>query len=186
LLQPEGQDLESHPKRRRNDPKPPISFGRAYARSDTFRTLFREGMSLVEETADYLDGPGRTASRDLPRPASIVYATESMRLTTRLMQLASWLLLHRSVREGDMSPERAREEKRKIRLAALSASQDGPGWDELPQAFRDLVAQSVLLQKRVERIDAALLEESVEAVPNAVNLQLRDLAAALRAAPGDA
>jgi regulator of CtrA degradation len=44
-----------------------------------------------------------------------------MRLTTRLMQLASWLLLHRSVREGDMTPERAREEKHKIRLQALSA-----------------------------------------------------------------
>ncbi len=50
-------------------------------------------MTLVEETADYLDGDGRHAARELPRPASIVYATESMRLTTRLMQLASWLLL---------------------------------------------------------------------------------------------
>ena len=84
-----------------------------------------------------------------------------------------------------MSPERAREEKRKIRLQALSAPQDGPGWDELPQAFRDLVAQSILLQKRVERIDVALLEESGDPAPNPVNLQLRDLAAALRASPSE-
>ena len=96
-------------------------------------------MSLVEETADYLDGAGRSAARELPRPASIVYATESMRLTTRLMQLASWLLLHRSVREGDMTPERAREEKRKIRLETLSTSMGGPGWDELPEEFRALI-----------------------------------------------
>ena len=169
------------PKRRRTDKKEPISFGKAYAQSDTFRTLFKEGMTLVEEAADYLDGPGRTAARQLPRPASIVYATESMRLTTRLMQLASWLLLHRSVREGDMTAERAREEKKKIQLEKLSTGMEGPGWDELPEAFRALIGRSLLLQKRVERIDAALLDEGTLAPPdNPVTTQLRELAAALR------
>jgi len=170
-----------HPKRRRTDPKVPLSFGKAYAQSDTFRTLFKEGMSLVEETADYLDGEGRDATRSLPRPASILYATESMRLTTRLMQLASWLLLHRSVREGDMTAERAREEKRKIRLESLSTSMAGPGWDELPAEIRTLISRSLNLQKRVERIDAALLEESPpEQEANPVSIQLRELAEALR------
>jgi regulator of CtrA degradation len=173
---------ETKPNRRKTDPKEPISFGKAYAQSDTFRTLFREGMSLVEETADYLDGDGRTAARALPRPASVVYATESMRLTTRLMQLASWLLLHRSVREGDMTAERAREEKKKIRLEALSTNLGGPGWDDLPEEFRVLIERSLNLQKRVERIDAALLEDGVpEVEDNPVNAQLRELAAALKA-----
>jgi regulator of CtrA degradation len=173
--------VDPHPKRRKSDKKEPISFGRAYAQSDTFRALFKEGMSLVEETADYLDGNGRNAARELPRPASIVYATESMRLTTRLMQLASWLLLHRSVREGDMSAERAREEKKKIHLEKLSTNMSGPGWDELPAEFRALITRSLGLQKRVERIDAAFLEDRVpDAEDNPVNAQLRQLAAALR------
>jgi regulator of CtrA degradation len=173
--------VEPNPKRRRTDRREPISFGKAYAQSATFRTLFKEGMALVEETADYLDGDGRAAARTLPRPASIVYATESMRLTTRLMQLASWLLLHRSVREGDMTAERAREEKKKIRLEKLSTSMNGPGWDDLPEAFRALIGRSLNLQKRVERIDAALLEDSnSEPVDNPVSVQLRELAAALR------
>lgn len=168
--------------RRKSDRKEPISFGKAYAQSETFRTLFREGMALVEETADYLDGDGRDAARSLPRPASIVYATESMRLTTRLMQLASWLLLHRSVREGDMSAERAREEKKKIRLEKLSSSMSGPGWDELPAEFRRLIERSIGLQKRVERIDAALFEEAAPAAEDSpVNNQIRELAAALGA-----
>ena len=164
----------------RNGGRDPVSFGRAYAQSDTFRTLFRDGMKLVEEAADYLDGPGRTAARSLPRPASIVYATESMRLTTRLMQLASWLLLHRSVREGDMTADRAREEKRKIRLDHLSSSMSGPGWDDLPDGFRGLVRRSLALQKRVERIDAALLGTAApDPEDNPVTVQLRELAAAL-------
>jgi regulator of CtrA degradation len=174
--------VEPQPKRRRTDRREPLSFGRAYAQSNTFRTLFKEGMTLVEETADYLDGPGRNAARELPRPASILYATESMRLTTRLMQLASWLLLHRSVREGDMTPERAREEKRKLRIEPPSTAIGGPGWDELPEQIRALIARSLAMQKRVERIDAALLENgAAEQDDNPVNIQLRELAAALRA-----
>lgn len=162
--------------------RPPISFGRAYAQSDTFRILFREGMSLVEETADYLDGPGRASARELPRPAAIVYATESMRLTTRLMQLASWLLLHRSVREGDMTAERARQEKRKIKLESLSTHMEGPGWEEMPEPFLALIARSLRLQKRVERIDTALLDDGAPGTEiNPVMVQLRDLAEALRA-----
>ena len=65
------------------------------AASAAFKTLFREGMSLVEDTAAYLDGPGREESRNLPRATALAYATESMRLTTRLMQVASWLLIWR-------------------------------------------------------------------------------------------
>lgn len=174
--------LEPHQKRRRTDKRDPISFGRAYAQSDTFRTLFKEGMALVEQTADYLDGPGRLAAKDLARPASIVYATESMRLTTRLMQLASWLLLHRSVREGDMTADRAREEKRKIRLDQFTTNMAGLGWDDLPDEFRSLVSRSLNLHKRVECIDAALLEENAPAPDeNPVMMQMKHLAAALGA-----
>ena len=65
-------------------------------------------MTLVEEAASYLDGPGREESRDLPRPAAVAYSTESMRLTTRLMQVASWLLLQRAVNEGELTSTKLR------------------------------------------------------------------------------
>ena len=72
-----------------------VNFSEKLAGSAAFAALFREGMDLVEETAGYLDGAGRVDAKSLDRAASLAYATESMRLTTRLMQLASWLLLHR-------------------------------------------------------------------------------------------
>ena len=75
-------------------------------------------MALIEDVAAYLDGDGRTESRGLPREASFVYATESMRLTTRLMQLASWLLLQRAVNEGELTAENARSEKEKVKFSA--------------------------------------------------------------------
>src|ERR1700757_503154 len=95
----------------------PVSFGAKLAGSQAFSGLFRDGMALVEETAAYLDGPGRRESKLLERSAALAYATESMRLTTRLMQLASWLLLHRAVNEGEMSLAQANKEKAKVKLA---------------------------------------------------------------------
>ena len=94
-----------------------VSFGERLASSQVFADLFRDGMALVEETATYLDGPGRQESKKLERAAALAYATESMRLTTRLMQLASWLLLHRAVKEGEMSLVQASKEKSKVKLA---------------------------------------------------------------------
>ena len=96
----------------------PVSFGERLANSQAFSDLFRDGMALVEETASYLDGPGRQDSKRLDRTAALAYATESMRLTTRLMQLASWLLLHRAVKEGEMSLAQASKEKAKVKLTA--------------------------------------------------------------------
>lgn len=68
---------------------------RDFARSELFDRTFREGMELVEETAAYLDGEGRRDSKMLSRAAALAYAAESMKLTTRLMQIASWLLVQR-------------------------------------------------------------------------------------------
>src|SRR6202050_5599415 len=101
-----------------------VSFSERLANSQFFSTLFRDGMALVEETATYLDGAGRQESKKLERGAALVYATESMRLTTRLMQLASWLLLHRAVKEGEMTLTQANREKTKVKLSAADPGPD--------------------------------------------------------------
>lgn len=162
----------------------PISFANRLIGSESFNELFREGMALVEETASYLDGPGREASRDLDRAASLVYATESMRLTTRLMQLASWLLLQRAVNEGEMTVAQAGQEKNKVNLSSLSSATSGPGWEDLPIELKDLIARSVRLQTRVQKIDRAMHARPADApqapAVNAVNQQLDRLAAAFQ------
>jgi regulator of CtrA degradation len=123
--------------------------------SPAFGTLFREGMDLVEETAAYLDGPGRTEAKALERSASLSYATESMRLTTRLMQLASWLLLHRAVKEGEMTLHQANREKTKVKLTAADPCPDDM-LSKLPTRLQELVARSMALQAKVRRLDATI------------------------------
>ncbi|HWP27449.1 MAG TPA: DUF1465 family protein [Xanthobacteraceae bacterium] len=129
-----------------------VAFGQRLANSHAFTQLFRDGMSLVEETADYLAGAGRLESRQLPRNASLAYATESMRLTTRLMQIASWLLLHRAVKEGEISLAQASKEKSKVKLS-VGVPPDDQTMQLLPQKLRELIARSWQITERVRRFD---------------------------------
>lgn len=156
-----------------------IAFGQRLAGSQVFKGLFREGMALVEETATYLDGDGRADSRRLSRAGSLAYATESMRLTTRLMQLASWLLLQRAVNDGEMSIEQAAAEKAKVRLNGFASATQGPGWEDLPERLRDLIERSTRLQSRIRRLDGAIDHEASGAQPeNPVEQQLDLISAA--------
>jgi regulator of CtrA degradation len=159
----------------------PIAFGARLANSQAFATLFRDGMGLVEETAAYLDGPGRQEAKKLERSVALAYATESMRLTTRLMQLASWLLLHRAVKEGEMTLSQANKEKTKVKLAAGE-----PGDPEtiklLPERLRALIERSKKLNDQVRRLDASIyappLAPDEPGVSNPVERQLGLLKAA--------
>jgi regulator of CtrA degradation len=156
-----------------------VQFSERLTSSAAFGNLFREGMDLVEETAAYLDGVGRTEAKALERSVSLTYATESMRLTTRLMQMASWLLLHRAVKEGEMTLTQASREKTKVKL---SAADPGPTdtIDKLPQQLQDLIARSMSLQERVRRLDSTIHSPPPEraAIGNPLVPQLNRLKAA--------
>lgn len=121
--------------------------------SQSFKPLYDEGMGLVEEAAEYLDGKGRAEAKTLSRIAATLYAAESMRLTTRLMQVASWLLLQRAANSGEMTRDQVASEKTKVRLDTGSAQDVAPGWNELPAAFQSLVQRSLRLQSLVRRMD---------------------------------
>ena len=131
-------------------PNARVSIVRDFASSDLFDRTFKEGMALVEETAAYLDGDGRRDSRLLPREDALLYAGESMRLTTRLMQIASWLLVQRAVREGDMPAQDACDEK--YRIAALNA-EGAEKPQALPGGLLNLLDRSNRLYERISHMD---------------------------------
>ncbi len=154
-----------------------VSFAEKLATSDAFKSLFREGMVLVEDTASYLDGAGRDESKRLSRMAALGYAAESMRLTTRLMQLASWLLLQRAVNEGELSQTEALTEKRKVRLVEQEVASSPETMAKLPARLVELVDLSMRLQARIIHIDNLLYQtpdkkEMTLAMPRPLETQL--------------
>jgi regulator of CtrA degradation len=141
----------------------PVVLAKRRSTGEAFSALFREGMALVEMTASYLDGPGRKEAKGLDRSAALAYATESMRLTTRLMQLASWLLLQRAVNEGELTFDQARAEKMKVKLAPYQPPHDD-SLAALPKKLLQLIANSRRLHEQVTRLDQ-LVYGGIETAP---------------------
>jgi regulator of CtrA degradation len=149
---------------------------RDFAASELFDRTFHEGMELVEETAAYLDGAGRQESKLLSRNTALNYAAESMRLTTRLMQLASWLLVQRAVREGDMAPAEACESRYRLNTEASAKPVDVEG---LPAGLLTLAERAERLYERVAHLDRRMyLEGPAEGAPHPVLAQFDRLRSA--------
>jgi regulator of CtrA degradation len=110
-----------------------VHFGKSYVNSDGFKTLFREGMTLVEETAAYLDGEGRDESRLVSRDATLSYAAESMRLTTLLEK-------HR-VKLGSSEPPKPQD------------------FNLLPVRLQQLILRGRRLHARILHLDSLIAED---------------------------
>ena len=145
-----------------------------FARSELFERTFQEGMELVEETAAYLDGEGRQESKLLSRNAALAYAAESMRLTTRLMQVASWLLVQRAVREGDLPPAAACEDRYRLAAEGARADDHDTPRSELPRGLVRLADRAERLYERVCHLDKRMYVES-EGKPEPSNPVLNHL-----------
>jgi regulator of CtrA degradation len=144
-----------------------VSFGAHFQASDQFDAIFKNGMALVERTAAYLDGPGRKDSKGLPGPVTVLYATESMRLTTRLLDLASWLLVRRALKEGDITEAEAKKKRQRIKLQSLGRPSHVKGFDELPEGLRSLIEESFALHDRITQLDKAMTDAPADHVVHA-------------------
>ncbi len=142
--------------------EPAISFSKKYAASQNFLSLFREGMELIEETSEYLECDGRSDSRALEDNIALTYTTESMRLTTRLMQLASWLVIYRGIAQGKLTPADIEEKRKKIRFDTVARPEHIDHFDELPAKLRSLIEQSMRLYDQIESLDRHLLSSGFD------------------------
>lgn len=149
----------------------------SFAASALFKALFDQGMDLVKEAAAYLDGPGRSESKALGREANLLYSTESMLLTTRLMQMASWLLVHRAVGEGEMSAREAMTDKNRVAVTAPEA-RPAETLEQLPEGLRGLVERSQSMQERIVRLEQAIIDGAAESGAGGLSAQLEQLSAA--------
>jgi regulator of CtrA degradation len=134
-----------------------LSFRDKFAGSKQFEQLYREGMDLVDETANYLDRAGRLEAKRLTPPASLAYTSESIKLTTRLTQLASWLLVRRAIAAGEITESEAHLHRHKVALIAQSTLYP-EGFGSLPEAFRQLISESHRLYGRILRLDRLMSE----------------------------
>jgi regulator of CtrA degradation len=90
----------------------------------------------------------------------MLYAGESMRVTTRLMQAASWLLVQRAVRDGDMARADALHDRYRLGSREICLGACPEETDPLPGQLRDLLDRSDNLYRRIARLDDILFGAS--------------------------
>ncbi len=147
-----------------------VSFGEKFQASAQFDRVFKEGMSLVERTAAYLDGEGRKASKGLAGQTAVLYTTESMRLTTRLLDLASWLLIRRALKDGEITEEEASRKRARVKLQSLGRPSHIRGYAELPEGLRALIEESFALHDRIVQLDLAMTVTTSDAPIPAISV----------------
>ena len=118
--------------------------------------------TLVDENAahgDPMDSLRRWAGRHDPS-LRIALSCESLRLTTRLMHVIAWLLLHRAIAVGELAASAAHELSNRL---GPSPEVDTILLAQLPSEARRLVAASERLHQRVAQLDAGMCDPAAHA-----------------------
>ena len=120
---------------------------------------YHDAIALVSEVVSYLENQG-IADRDALDPQGrTIFAAESMRLTTRLMQVVSWFLTQRAVQSGELTQEQANDPSNRLGAVDLCLNEGMQGVENLPAGIRDLLNRSHGLFEQVCRVEAMMLKE---------------------------
>lgn len=121
---------------------------------------YHDALALVSETVNYLEGRG-IMDRDAMDPAARnIFAAESMRLTTRLMQVVSWFLVQRAVQTGELTKAQAQEPARQLGAVQVCLGEAIEGAEFLPDRMKELLDRSRNVFEQVWRVEVMMKEES--------------------------
>lgn len=124
--------------------------------------LYLEAMLLADEARSYFDaGVAEGDAARLDPFDRVLFSCESLKVTTRLMHVIAWLLTQRAVDAGEMTSDSARAPARRLGPRVES---DAAALERLPDGARALVAATIELYRRVERLDQSL--DADDAVPS--------------------
>ncbi len=133
--------------------------------------LYVEAMLLADEARTYFDGgAGAMVPAALNPFDRVLFSCESLKVTTRLMHVIAWLLTQRAVEAGELSADTARAPSRRL---GPQVESDHRALERLPESARALIAATIDLYRRVERLDHSL--DVAEAAPSPARALLGQL-----------
>lgn len=119
-----------------------------------FSRTYDEALALVKEARSYIAGPGHEAAKTLSQEATFTYATESLRMTTRLTEIMSWLMFQRALHCGEITEQEAQAEECRLQFSEVClADVKEADFTELPAGLLALMERSESLYRRVARLD---------------------------------
>ena len=120
--------------------------------------LYFEAMTLADSARAYFDREGAEERADLDPITRVAFSCESLKVTTRLMHVVSWLLVRKAIQAGELPEDAALSPDRRLPRGdvAAPAGDDPERLLRLPPRARALIDSSRDLYERVRRFDAQL------------------------------
>lgn len=126
---------------------------------------YREALALTREARDYVLHQERRDKAGLPPEQQLVASCESLRMTARLTQVVSWLLVQKAVQAGEIERDRAASPELRLSGQEVCRATEPAGTIVMPSRLAELLERSHALYSRVERLDALL--DTGEPLPDA-------------------
>lgn len=123
--------------------------------------LYTEALALADEARSYFTRMGQDERFNLEPMERVLFSCESLKVTTRLMHVISWLLVGKAVAAGEMTPEEACVPERRLGFVENSDETQEPRLTLLPAQALSLIRRSRDLYGRVSHIEASLMENGV-------------------------
>lgn len=121
--------------------------------------LYTDAMVLADEVRAYFDDANGSARDALTPLERVLFSCESLKITTRLMQVIAWLLTERAVAAGELAlPSGERAAARRLGPAVPS---EPAALATLPAPARRFVEASNELHARAARLEAGMTGEAV-------------------------
>ena len=119
--------------------------------------LYVEAMVLADEVRSYFDRGG-LEDREAMCPADrVAFSCESLKVTTRLMHVVSWLLLRRAADAGELRPAELQQPARRLGDASDT---DSEALAAMPERARLIIEASCDLYQRIKRLDDEMMRNA--------------------------
>jgi regulator of CtrA degradation len=130
-------------------------------------SLYTEAMLLADEARSYFDSDGQAERQALDPVLRVAYSCESLRVTTRLMHVVSWLLVRKAVAAGEMTEAEGETPERRLGRAGDSEL-DPARLRQLPPRAVEIIEASRDLYDRVRRLDGQMGSEATQSPARAL------------------
>lgn len=126
---------------------------------------YQEAMDLTQAVADYLEmEKSHTSPQQLTADTEVYFASESMRVSTCLMQVMSWFLVQKGVAAGELSRKKAAEIKFRLGSRDVCLADVDTSKGNLPEKLVTYLDKAQNLYRQVAR-----MEEMVYGREDAIN-----------------
>lgn len=113
----------------------------------------KEAYKLLESTHDYVKWQAPLDVQNMYKEETLKLSCEAMRITVRMTQIISWLMLQKAILSGDITREEASSDAFCVLQGKTCLEEEGENDMDLPFRLRELLKESRKFYVRILRLD---------------------------------